>query len=444
MKITRNSFERAAALRKTNGRWIVASLETEIFWPLKAQTANYNGREFLLLPNVPAEGATADNPLAVDKLPAIALCVSEYSLTEMQGRAEIMRFASALAWQEGAKMEIVMWSGGNLPRQTGRARNRTVRDYLEVDWLQSPESEGARTALAFYREGISLDNPFYAFLSLYKAFSVAVPSGDRANWMAREHDLRNERARKRLEELEREGHNVGDYLYTEGRHAVAHADREPFVDPDRTDDHFRLQQDLPLMRNYAEIAIEEAFSVYRSQTIYQQHLYELEGFRALISTPVVAALKRGDGVPLRTHVQWPRQWLILAARGHEQHPLSGMEPVFSGWDHAGITLKFRSRGGIVELFVRLDFRNERLTFDPITQFSIVAKRGNRRQIEEELAAVRFLLALLSNGHVELWDAVSEQRLGRSQGYIPMNMMVNVDWFNAQIMELEGLLAGGNE
>jgi hypothetical protein len=440
MRIAKNFFERAAALTKINGRWIVASLETEIFWPLKAQTASYNGREFLLLPNVPAEGATADNPLAVDKLPAIALCVSKYSLTEMQGRAEIMRFASALAWQEGAKIEIAMWSGGNLPRQTGRARNRTVRDYLEVDWLQSPDSDGARTALAFYREGISLDNPFYAFLSLYKAFSVAVPSGERANWMARKHNLGNEQARKRLEELERVGHNIGDYLYTQGRHAIAHADREPFVDPDRTDDHFRLQHDLPLMRNFAEIAIEETYSVYKPQTIYQQHLYELEGFRMLVSTPLVAALKRGAGVPIRTHVQWPGQWLILAARGHEQHPLSGMEPVFAAWDQTGITLRFRSRGGIVELSVRLDFRNERIIFDPIGQFSIFAKRGSRQQIEEELGAARFLLALLSNGHIELWDAVSEQRLGRSQGYIPINMMVNVDWFNAQITELEGLLA----
>lgn len=439
MTIIRDPFKRAEALRVTNGSWIVASLETEMFWPLKAQAVNYGGKEFLLLPNIRSEGITADNPLAVDRLPAIALRVSVQALSEEQGRVEIMRFASALAWQEGAKIEIVMWSGGNLPRQTGRAMNLTVREFLDVDWLQSPESDAARTALALYREGISLDNPFYAFLSLYKAFSVAVPSRDRGEWMARKHVLRNDRAKKRLEELERDGHNVGDYLHTQGRHAVAHADREPFVDPDSTDDNFRLQQDLPLMRNFAELAIEETFGVYKSQTIYENHLYQLAGFRTLMSPPVVATLKQGGGVLLKPSVRWPKQWLILAVRAHEQRPLIGMEPTSAIWQQTGLTLKFRSSGGVVELSVQLDFPNERLLFEPLVHFKITSLRVTRGQIEEELAAIQFYYAVLANGHLELWDAVAERRLGRTDGYIPMNMMINFEWFKTQIAELEGLL-----
>jgi hypothetical protein len=37
------------------------------------------------------------------------------------------------------------------------------------------------------------------------------------------------------------------------------------------------------------------------------------------------------------------------------------------------------------------------------------------------------------------DAVTEQRLGRSEGYIPVNMTVNSDWFRERIEELEALL-----
>ena len=46
-------------------------------------------------------------------------------------------------------------------------------------------------------------------------------------------------------------YDVGDYLYEQCRHQIAHADREPFVNPDDTDGHFRLQQDIPLMKNFA-------------------------------------------------------------------------------------------------------------------------------------------------------------------------------------------------
>jgi hypothetical protein len=68
MTIIRDSFERAQLLRATHGTWIVASLVTEMFWPLKAQSADYEGKEFLFLPMVRTEGATASNPLAVDLL----------------------------------------------------------------------------------------------------------------------------------------------------------------------------------------------------------------------------------------------------------------------------------------------------------------------------------------------------------------------------------------
>jgi hypothetical protein len=386
MTIIRDSFERAQLLRATHGTWIVASLVTEMFWPLKAQSADYEGKEFLLLPMVRTEGATASNPLAVDLLPAIGLCASAHKLSQVQARVAVMRFASALSWQEGAKIEIVGWSGGNLPRQTGRSMNRTVREFLEVDWLQSPASDAARTALALYREGISLDNPFYGFLSLYKAFSLAVPAPQRSEWFARQHLLRNDLARKRLEELKSENHDVGEYLYTQGRHAIAHADRQPFVDPDSSDDHFRLQKDLPLMRGYAEIAIEENFNILKTQTIWERHLYQLEGFRELLGPRMVDAMKTGAGVVVSPSVRWPRRWLLLAVRGHEKRALPEMSLVFGVWQSSAVTLTFRSAIGAIELAVQLDFADERLHFEPLLM-KIEGSRVSIDHVKEELAAV---------------------------------------------------------
>lgn len=82
-----------------------------------------------------------------------------------------MRFASALSWRESEKVEIVMWSAGNLPRSMGLSRNNSITEFLESEHLPLAQSEAALSALAFYREGVSLDNPFYSFLSLYKAFT---------------------------------------------------------------------------------------------------------------------------------------------------------------------------------------------------------------------------------------------------------------------------------
>ena len=82
-----------------------------------------------------------------------------------------------------------------------------------------------------------------------------------------------------------------------GRNAIAHAEREPYVNPDKVDDHFRLYSDIPLMRNLAELAIEKVGGVRRRFTIVGEHLYELEGFREIIPDHILAMLQEGQPVP---------------------------------------------------------------------------------------------------------------------------------------------------
>ena len=171
MRVLVNPFDEAEKLAMERGKWVVGILETRIFWPTKKQTIHYDGKLFLLLPVEKHEGSSTSTQ------PAIAIKACAYDLSPETARKELLRFASALSWREGLKVEIIGWSGGNLPRSMGIIRNSGISDYLNEDHLPTPENESARTALAFYREGISLDNPFYSFLSLYKAFSVAIPNG---------------------------------------------------------------------------------------------------------------------------------------------------------------------------------------------------------------------------------------------------------------------------
>lgn len=437
MKILVNPFDEAEKLARERGEWVVGIIETRVFWPQKKQVVHFDGKDLVLLPFQQHDGAPAPT------LPAIAIKADSYQLSQEDARKEILRFASALSWCEGQKIEVVMWSGGNIPRSMGILQNSARTDYLDAEHLPVPANDAAKTALAFYREGVSLDNPFYSFLSFYKAFSVAVPNGrDRDAWMTAKRDmLDHKKARERLAEIEGTGTQVDTYLYEQCRHAVAHADREPFVNPDNTDDHFRLTKDLPLMRNFAELAIEKAFGIKRRSTIYREHLYELEGFREVVPKGVIDTLKQGEGLPDATVLDLPDRCLLIAKRRHEQYPLENMMIVGGGWVAGGLVLDFRSAAGAVELRVMLDFMEGKLHFDPMRGFRIVQDRANQQGVKEELAALRFHRCILSNGHLEIWDASTEKRLGCSETYIPLNCFVNTKFFDEEIAALEKILFG---
>ena len=259
-----------------------------------------------------------------------------------------MRFASALSWRDKGKLEIVAWTGGNHPRSMGIMRNNTVTDYMSSDFLPLLTDDTCATALAFYREGVSLDNPFYAFLSFYKAFSVAVSDGRaRGQWIKdKKNNIDDPDAKKRLEELESNDVDVSIYLYDQGRHAVAHADREPFANPDSTDDHFRFSCDLCLMRNFTELAIEDKLGIKRRCTISREHLYELEGFRNLISKEIIDCFKHGEGTNAKFEINIPKFSTLLAQKRHEQFPLYQMKILQTICFEHGLVFDFGSPHGV--------------------------------------------------------------------------------------------------
>lgn len=436
MRILLNPFDAAEQLGLTNGDWILGILEVRVFWPKKKQIVYYAGREFILLP------AESNNDSPIHLLPAIGIKSDSYGLSHEEARKEIMQFASALSWREGSKVEIIMWSGGNLPRSIGIMHNNQITDYFEEDHLPIPNDSSAKAALAFYREGVSIDNPFYSFLSFYKAFSVAIEDKKRrGNWMnEKRSELDNKQALDRLVELDALGYKVGDYLYKQCRQQIAHADQEPFVNPDDTDDHFRLQQDIPLIRNFAELAIEEKFDIKRISTIYDEHLYELEGFRKILSSDIIENLKKGNSFSESTEIEFPDKYLIVAKRGHERFPLEEMILCGGEGQKGGLILFFKSITEAVELIIFLDFMNEKLGFDPIQGFRVQKDRSNQQRVKEELSALRFQKGILSNGHLEIWDLTTKIRLGCSEPYLPFNCRVDFKQFESEIKILQRILA----
>lgn len=430
-KFLLNPFDEAARQTEQRGSWMVATVDPRMGWPTQQQLVRFNEKEFVLFPD------SSD----ADQTAAIALQADRYGLSSEEARQEIMRFCSALSWAEGSGISIITWGGGNLPRPVGVRRGRAITDFLEVSDLPTPSTDQERAAIAFYREGISLDNPFYAFLSLFKVIGALVPKGKRREaWITDASErLDDHRAKERRDELKSKGTNVSAYLWDECRNAIAHAERDPYVNPDEVDDHFRLSRDLPLLRNLAELAVEEYTTLKRSRTLWREHLYELAGFKKLFSEELIEKLKNSVRVPDGTTVDIPDSYTVVARRGAEFYSFENMKPEIVGQVEGGIVFDLVSDDAVVCIRTVLLFADERLVFDPVQGIAFTPNRKDQALIRHELNVLRFSRCILSNGHLEVWDQEREVMLGRSETCVPVNCFVNTEYYDTEFAILEGLL-----
>jgi hypothetical protein len=430
-KFLLNPFKEADRQALEQGSWIVATVNPRMSWPDKRQIVEFEGRDFLLLPQSPD----------ADQNAAVALRSDRYALSPEEARREVMRFCSALSWSEKSGLSILAWGGGNLPRPIGIQRGRVIRSFLDAEHLPLTKTSEEKAAIALYREGVSLENPFYAFLSLYKVISVLLPKGKaRGVWITNALDrLDDHRAKERLEVLRNNKIDVGLYLFKECRNAIAHAEQEPFVNPDEVDDHFRLTQDIPLLRNLAELAIEENSSLKRSHTLWREHLYELAGFRDLIPDDVIEMLVKSDPIPEGTTVNLPERYTVLARREAEIYSFQDLIPEIVGQVAGGFVFDLVTEDGAVRFRTELSFADERLKYDPIGGFGFTPNRNDPKFIQYEINSLLFSKCILSNGHLEIWDQEDEVILGRSETCIPMNCFVDTKYYESELSLLEKLL-----
>ena len=426
-----NPLAEAERIVQERGEWIVAAVDPRISWPTQKQVVQYSDVEFVLFPQSQDDSA------------AVGLRADQYGISADEARKWIMRFCSALCWAEGGGIEIVTWSGGSLPYRVGKPKWGSVTHFLEAEHLPRVNSDEDKAALAFFREGLSLNNPFYAFLSLFKSISVVVPDGkQRAEWIdAAIAGLDDHRAKERRDQLIADGQNVGQYIWKEGRNAIAHAEKIPYVNPDDTDDHFRLYQDIPLLKNLAELSIEQLRGIRRSHTIWKEHLYELQGFRRLISEDLLKMLESSEPVPEGTTVDLPDRYSVLAKRGPDIDAFKDMRLEIVAQVEGGVAVALVSNDDAVRIRAVLNFAQERFQFDPIHGIGFTPNRKEKKNVRNEIAVLKFQRCILRNGHLEVWDQETETILGRSEPYIPRNFLVNHEFYTNEIAELEDILNG---
>lgn len=239
------------AVRPGTSLWVIAAVKAKFGWPTSRMRVPFHGREFLLRPETDEH--------------APSVCIKdENGLTLQEGNDLINRLLSALAWAhgEGAHVEWVVGSNGDEPIRVGKGTLRHIAEPWRLIYLPQPADEKALRALAVFREALSLDNPAYRFLGLFKVLNIRFSSGtDQKDWINQNlSGLKDFRSLERLQQLAHET-DIGAYLYHQGRCAVAHAFTSDVVDPDTSEDARRLEDDLPLMRELAELLISKEFGV---------------------------------------------------------------------------------------------------------------------------------------------------------------------------------------
>lgn len=205
-----------------------------------------------------------------DKLACRVSLFAPNRTTFDEGGTILSRFLSRLAWSKGAGVLELFHSGSNMPGRPGLlghgAYERTPFGTVEPPhslYLPTGLSKDAELALALYREGLTVNSVPFAFLSLFKILNIHFASGPaQQRWLNANLDkLWYDPAVDRLDELRKVHTDVGHYLYVQGRCAVAHANSSPLVNPDEYSERRRLEFDMPLLKDLAELFIEQELHV---------------------------------------------------------------------------------------------------------------------------------------------------------------------------------------
>ncbi|HUJ73120.1 MAG TPA: methylamine utilization protein MauJ [Verrucomicrobiae bacterium] len=392
--------------------WMVTGVETNIGWPIVETTAEFRGHQIILRPQT-------------DKLaPSVAMAY-EPPVTAHDAQVILNEFLSALSWVERSGIKDTGLIGGSHPFGIGKGPiANPVNPRFAVHYLPDPQELKTRLALALYREAMNVNSTPYTFLGFYKIINILHRNpNEQKKWINRVVELLDDYyAKERVAALKSLGHDIGAYLYESGRNAVAHAFSEPSiapVNPDEPDHVTRLSSDLPVVRALAEYLIEKEFGVLSKHTIWRQHLYELNGFRAILGDAVIDSLKRKERVPLESLPRLPN--LSIRLKHHKPFPVfENLQPNIIEGDGGGLLVACASLDNRVRAGLFLNFTDERLQFDPIGSV-VIADDGSQNAVRRMIDRLMFVKALYLNGELEVWDAARNSILGRCDAFIPRNV-----------------------
>jgi hypothetical protein len=397
------------------GEWCALAIFPKIPWPESEFCQLYRGHKLWFIPS-------SDN-----KYPMVAIECSEAGVSSDEGYRILRQCLSSLVWAHSGGVSIEGSGGGSFAYRwempTGQSLIKSMHP-VHLDYFPEPECDSAKLGLALYREALETSNPAYQVLGFFKIINILHGKGGAQIKWLNDHliNISSRRGKDRLKELKTQEKDIGSYLYTSGRCAVAHAFSEPVADPDDPQGYVRLSRDSDLIRELAEIFIETEFDVKSSQTIWREHLYELAGFKNVLG-PRITQIFTNNDVPKEgiEMPDFPR--ISIRIRDCEIYQaLEEMEVTPDAWAQDQILhLNCSKSNGISVAILGLNFAEERLHIDIEGGFAIYDD-GSVDTARFAAEIMRFKGAYFMNGALEVWNVDNNNLLGRCDPYIPVNIM----------------------
>lgn len=392
--------------------WLTSGVSTSIPWPKEEQTVFFEGVEIEILPE------------SKDDMPMVRLDLGKHKKNMDQGREFLNRFFSSLSWSKRGyiKEELSLGSGAKGGRIGKSSGFSVMTSRFDDDYMPTGLNEKQNLALALYREAQSLNNPTYKYLGYFKILNIEnEKSKDHRDWINQNlKNLKRTDSISILKKLQGTHDDIGSYLYKSGRCAVAHAfDQDNLINPDKYEDIKRLTSELDLIQELAELFIESELGVKSKSTYYKEHLYELEGVKALFTPEQIEKIIVGDDSVLQ-EISLPN--FCLAEQHNEQMgTFAKMKVANISVNNGGLLIELHDVKSTLALLVHFHFKEERLGWDLMDNVGLLSDKPSKDLYQSLIDLMNFRIQMFRNGRFSIYNEDRTTLLGRTDPFILCNI-----------------------
>ena len=207
--------------------------------------------------------------------------------------------------------------------------------------------------------------------------------------------------------------------------------KEETVAQSTISDNWSLQDISSLLTEGFERYIERVIGVKSSQTLYQEHLYELHGFKVFLGTDFIEKVLKNEDVEGNKCPIMPR--ISLKIRGQKQSDiLDALKCEIENFDEKGVILKAFDTDKKISLPLFLNLREERLQSDFFSEAGFLGDDGTPEAMDRVAEFFEFRKHYLCNGILEVWASDYNILLGRCDAFVPVNCFVQPEKADEQI------------
>ena len=351
----------------------------------------------------------------------------------------ILEFLSAYSWQSGQFFEIKGTGGGSFPfKQRGFDKYIPTSKIHFFDEVPEINDKQALLALALRREAESQQHPAFRFLSFYRIINLVFSNPiKQKEWINNSLSSLDSHAQEKITELRKTETDIANYLYVSCRCAVAHANTDNItINPDDYSDYKRLHRDMYIIEGLADLVIEKEIGIKSSFTQSREHLFELKGFREAFSEELIEKTKGTDEIEEGLFPVLPN--ISIRLRGKRKFELlENLNTHILGYGKGMVIVQCYSGEKRFNCLLYLNFAEERLQsnwFDDKNLF--LYDDGTSKSVGYLVDFLEFQREYFGSGILEVWDYINNKLLGRCDAFLPVNCMVNVDFYRVRIEEAQ--------